>query len=278
MVLGALFCAALGIGHSSDAFCTHCAGLAQTDAQTDAATTAAAQGNWFVANAGVFVQMFIALVITFGTLLLLTRLEQRSASGRGTGSDARHGALYVLAGAGAVLLLATRPQLDEKFKEILSGQIVSVGVGDIWLLVAALVPATLLFTLFRHEFLWSGGDPCFVAAAGRRVFFWNTLLSFLLGVVICATVYIAGPLVCLGAMLLPALSAYVLAPNMRVFLLAAPLLGLLGAFVGFVFSSVEGWELAPNLPLGMSIVAAHGCILAAAKLASAASRLVPAGR
>jgi zinc transport system permease protein len=250
------------------------AAVSADDAAANAAIAATASApppvappqSWFATNGGVFLQMGIALAITLAALAFLAWLErrERSVGGRGAGGDARHGSLYVLAGAGAVLLLAANPLAEGNFSNFLRGEIVSVGIGDLWLVVLALVPAALVLVLFRHEFLWSSADPAFAAAAGRKVFFWNALLAFLLGLVICGSVYIAGPLACLGALLLPAMSAHTLAPNMRGFFLLAPPLGALGAIVGFSVSVATDW------PAGMTIIAAHGAILALANLSVAA--------
>jgi len=295
MAAGGLVCGALGVGFGGS-FCSHCANLVKppaggdnnggTGTGGDAALPAdtgfapldppvpgdggavTAAPSWFAANGGVFVQMAVALAITFAALALLSQLERRAqnVAGRGgAGGDARHGALYVLAGAGAVLLLAANPFAEGNFANLLRGEIVSVGVGDLWLVVAALAPATLLLALFRHEFLWAGADPAFAAASGRAVFFWNALLAALLGLVICGTVYIAGPLATLGALLLPAMSAHTLAPNMRAFFLLAPPLGLLGALAGYTVAA------AADAPAGMTIIAAHGVILALAKIFSLAA-------
>jgi zinc transport system permease protein len=201
--------------------------------------------------------LLCALTATLAVLLLLAWLEYR---GNGA-SDSRHGVLYALAAAATMLLLAFHPHAEHSFSGLLSGEIVSIGRGDFWLVAAVLIPVAVVLGVFRHEFLWAGADPAFMMAAGRRVFLWNALLLGTIGAVISATVYVAGPLVCLGSMLLPALAAHRIAPNMNAFFVFVPFFGLAGSLVGFAIA------YRMDLPTGVTIVAAHGVILVLTNLA-----------
>ncbi|MDR2863735.1 MAG: metal ABC transporter permease [Puniceicoccales bacterium] len=238
--------------------------LLEAGGQCTAAAAASGQGG---AWSSVF-SLLCALLATLCALLVLAWLEQRS----GGAADSRHGALYALAGAATILLLAYHPHAESIFAGLLRGEIVAAGPGELRLVVVVLLPAAVVLALFRHEFLWAGADPGFMAAAGRNVLLWNSLLLGVTGAIICAAVYITGPLVCLGVMLLPALAAHGIAGSMRTFFVLAPLLGLLGAMAGFTVAYLK------DLPTGMTIVAAHGVVLVLTKLAGGLLRRKKAKR
>jgi ABC-type Mn2+/Zn2+ transport system permease subunit len=199
--------------------------------------------------------LLCATAAALGALLLLAWLERR-----GGAADSRHGVLYALAGAGAVLLRVANPHAEHTFSNLLSGDVVSLGASDLQVAALVLIPAAAVLVVFRHEFLWAGCDGDFMAAAGRRVLFWNALLLGTAGVVIGAVVHLVGPLVCFGALLLPAVAARRLAGSMGMFFALASLLGVAGSLAGFA----AAYRM--DLPAGVSIVAAHGVFLCLAVL------------
>ncbi|MDR3228244.1 MAG: metal ABC transporter permease [Puniceicoccales bacterium] len=226
--------------------------VAHTGMQGHGAPAVAEHGGGAAGLAGAALAVAAALAV-------LAWLERRSGTGA---ADARHGALYALAGATMTLVLVADPCTEHGFTSLLSGDLVSVGRGEFAMSAGVLVPAAVALLLFRREFLGAGADGAFMAAAGWRVGRWNALLLALVGALVCSAMHLAGPLVCLGAMLLPALSARALAWSMGAFFLLAPLLGVVGAFAGFV---VAYWQ---DFPAGVTIVAMHGVVLAAAGVVS----------
>ncbi|MDR1496943.1 MAG: metal ABC transporter permease [Puniceicoccales bacterium] len=196
------------------------------------------------------ISLLCATGAALAALLLLAWLERRSGT-----ADARHGVLYALAGAGAVLMRAANPHAEHTFSNLFSGDVVSLGANDLRVAALALVPAAVVLVAFRHEFLWAGCDGDFMAAAGRRVLFWNALLLGTIGVVIGAVVYLVGPLICFGALLLPAVAAWRLARRMEMCFVFAPLIGVVGALIGFSVA------YRMDLPAGVTIVAVHGVVL-----------------
>ncbi|MDR2844592.1 MAG: metal ABC transporter permease [Puniceicoccales bacterium] len=227
--------------------------LLESNGVCSAAEAATGQGG---AWSSVF-SVTCALLATLGALLVLAWLERRD----GGATDSRHGALYSLAGATTILLLFYYPHAESAFASLLRGEIVSVGPNEFWLATVVLLPAAVVLGFFRHEFLWAGAAPAFMGASGRKVLLWNALLFGVTGAVICAAVYIAGPIVCLGAILLPAFAAHGVARSMRMLFVLAPVFGVLGTIAGFAYAYHE------DLPTGMTIVAAHGIVLVLAKLA-----------
>ncbi|MDR0535832.1 MAG: metal ABC transporter permease [Puniceicoccales bacterium] len=229
-------------------------------------TTAAASGQAGLVNSAWC--LLAAFGAALAALLALAWLE------RGGGSpDARHGALYVLAGAGTVLLLVYHPHADSIYQGIFRGEVVSVGRGDLQLSAISLLPAGGLLLFFRHEFLWAGADFSFWAVSGRNAMFWNAALLMLIGVVVSTGVFVAGPMVCLGVVLLPAFAAHILARRMWHFFLLASTFGVVGGLAGFAFAYARDW------PAGSSVVAADGLLLVFAAFARAVLRwFVPAGR
>jgi ABC-type Mn2+/Zn2+ transport system permease subunit len=234
--------------------------LLEANGRCSAVAAATRQGG----GVNALLSLLCAFAATLGALGLLAWLERR---GHGA-TDSRHGALYALAGAATVLLLNFNSHAENAFANLFRGEIVSVGLDECRLVAVVLVPAAVVLTLFRNEFLWAGADPDFMAATGRSVWGRNIVLLGLVGAIISAAVYVAGPLVCLGAVLLPALSAHCVARRIGVFFVLAPVFGVLGALAGFVFA----FDL--DLPTGATILAAHGVILVLAKLAAGIRRLI----
>jgi ABC-type Mn2+/Zn2+ transport system permease subunit len=67
----------------------------------------------------------------------------------------------------------------------------------------------------------------------KNVIFWDVLLYLLIGMTVSMAVLSVGPLIAFGFLLIPALSAHMIARNMRQFMVLASLIGGVTAFLGF---------------------------------------------
>lgn len=205
-----------------------------------------------------------ALGATFAGLLLLALLGRR-----GLGSpEARQGAFYVSATAASLLLLAANPHVEHALSSLLRGEIVFMGEADFALAFFMPVPATALLVIFRREFWLIGFDRDFASAAGRSILLWEIFFHALLGVLIGVAVFIAGPLVCFGLMLLPAFAAHSAARSMRQFFVFAPVFGVTGALAGFAVAFEK------DLPTGATVIVASTAWLVIVFLIRAAVRLI----
>lgn len=183
-------------------------------------------------------------------LTVLALLDRR---GRGS-SEGRIGAAYVLATAGSILLLAKCPQAERGWLSLFKGEIIAVSSGDLWLGGIAFLILTALLLGFRKELLLVSFDRDLAIVLGKNVALWDVALYALIGLCISISVFIVGPLITFGFMLIPPLIAHLFARSMRQLGLIASLTGGLGAFMGFC--AAYHWDL----PIGPSHIAVLGAL------------------
>ena len=108
------------------------------------------------------------------------------------------------------------------------------------------------------------------ATLGKNVLFWDMLLYLLIGVTVSMAVLSVGPLIAFGFLLIPALVAHLFARDMKWFVVLAPLVGGVTAFLGFWLAYTK------DLPVGPTDVVLLGLIyvlgLIAQKLAAIGHR------
>lgn len=159
--------------------------------------------------------------------------------------EALIGSLYVIAASAAILLVAHNPHGAEHFEEMLSGQILWVGFGDLVPLAAISLPLLAVWALWAH---------------GRPLAFY-----FVFAIAIMASVRVIGVFLVFATLILPALAVHGL-PERRG-LLAGFLLTVAGYGLGL-------WLSVPfDLPAGPLIVCTLGALaLVAAILRRALSK------
>jgi zinc/manganese transport system permease protein len=94
------------------------------------------------------------------------------------------------------------------------------------------------------------------------------LLYILIGLTVSMAVLSVGPLIAFGFLLIPALTAHLMANNMRQFTVLASMIGGIAAFFGFYIA--YRWDL----PVGPTDVVLLGVLYAAAWLGSTLLRSI----
>jgi len=156
--------------------------------------------------------------------------------------EALIGTLYVVAASAAVLAVAHNPHGGEHLDELLSGQILWVGMGDVTAVALVFAPLLAVWALWgRH----------------REFAFY-----FLFAIAVVASVRVIGVFLVFATLILPALAAHGLA-------------GRRGLAVGYGVAAAGYalglWLSVPlDLPAGPLIV----CVLAALALCAAAARRI----
>lgn len=196
-----------------------------------------------------------------GTGLLSVRWAPRKVR-----QDAVIGIGYVSAAAAAILILARSPRGESHLLDILSGNIITVtGPETLW--TCAALGAVLLFhRLFAKELLFVSFDPDTAQASGYPVRLWDTALTLSVGVAIAFAVHAVGTLVTFGSLVLPAVTALLLAKRMGRALTAATALGIVPVPIGLYLS------FALDLSPGAAIVMTGVALLAVAGLVAAVRR------
>lgn len=182
-----------------------------------------------------------AIAFTFAAIAVFSLMERRR-----TGLlEAQLGRAYVLAGAWGILLLSKNPIGEHGLLDLLKGEIITVSNADLLvsLVTFTLVAATLL-TLSR-ELLLVSYDRDMAFTLGKNVLAWDTCLYLLIGFTVAVAVLSVGPLVAFGFLILPPLTAYRFARNMKQLLLGASALGAFGALIGFCLAYRFDWPTGP---------------------------------
>lgn len=177
----------------------------------------------------------IALAGSFGGAFLclaLLALARRSP----LPAESRLAALYALASAATVLLVAGNPRGDLELSGLLRGELLAISDADLALLATASVIVGLLFLVFRREILLASVDPDFARTLGKEPARADALLYALLGAVISLGVTCAGPLVVFGFLVLPALAGLRLGSQLAVVFLTAGAIAASASVGGFVLA------------------------------------------
>lgn len=165
------------------------------------------------------------------------------------------GIIYVMAAAGAFLLVDRAPQGAEHVKQILIGTILTVTQRDVVNLVGLYAFIGGFHWLFRRRFLLITRDPVSARRDGMRLWWWDLLFYASFGVVVTSSVAVAGVLLVFSFLIIPAVIGTLYYSTTLGRLLAGWLAGTVASALGLVASYT--W----NLPTGATMVCAFGVVL-----------------
>jgi len=188
-----------------------------------------------VAAAGVF-SVIVAWVIGW-----ITRRGEVS-------EDTAIGVFFPTAMALGVALISLSQTYRQDLLGYLFGNILSVGPGDLWLLLALAGVSLGVLALFFKEFLFLGVDEEAAKAAGLPAAFLSYLLLTILAVTIVAAMKLVGIIMVSAFLVVPAATGQTLGGSVRGMVWFSVASALLSVFVGLWLSWL--W----NLPSGASVV------------------------
>jgi zinc/manganese transport system permease protein len=187
-----------------------------------------------------------SLLFTFGAAVVLA--STRSWSSR-VPQEALIGVIYVVAAAAAFLLVEKAPQGTEHIKQVLTGNILTTGTGELALIVPIYAAIAGLLWRFRNRLAIAGG--------GLSGWLWDVLFYACFGIVVTSSVAIAGVLLVFSFLIIPAAIGMLYADGTRQ-LIVAWAVGVAASISGLTASYV--WDL----PTGSTMVCAFGVTLAIA--------------
>ena len=158
--------------------------------------------------------------------------------------EALIGVIYVVAAAVSILLIDRAPQGAEHLKQILTGNILFAGIGELYAIVPLYAAVGLLHFLLRRRLTGSG-------SLGWEFFFFATF-----GLIVTSSVAIAGVLVVFSFLIVPAAIGVIFARSFAIQLAIGWAVGTLTSAVGLAAS------FAFDLPTGAAMVCAFGGALA----------------
>ncbi|MBX3463801.1 MAG: metal ABC transporter permease [Planctomycetes bacterium] len=163
-------------------------------------------------------------------------LALRTAPGLGSTLEARSACMFLLAGAGAMLLLANDPHGAMALQRSFLSSVLAADRHDVVLAAAALVAlAALLWRRSRRVLAWAI-DPAAAAVHGVPVGRYDAVGGMLFGAVVGHAITSVGLAFTFGAAVLPVLAARERCRTLRSTLLAAPVVGAVGAAAGCVLA------------------------------------------
>ena len=209
---------------------------------TDALSGSHAAMNYHLAWAAAFTFVGLAALVWTG----------RRAHGSEIG---RVAAAFAIANAATYLFGRLSPIGKGHADELLTGEVLGVGLHEFETLAAVLGAALLAFVWFQRDLVLVSYDRETARVLGKRVGAFELLLNVSIGLVVAVGTMTLGPTMLFGLLVLPPLAARAWSKSMTQFFVLASAAGVAAVAIGVVLS----FEL--DLPLGPSIVAAAAATL-----------------
>ena len=165
------------------------------------------------------------------------------------------GIVYAVAAAASVLILNNAPHGAEHIRDVLVGQLLAVEPHDVVRLVVLYAVIGSLHALWRKKLLLISHDPAAARAQGINVRRWDFLFYLTFGLTVTASVELGGVLVVFSYLIVPSVTAMLLADRVGARLAIGWTVAALASVLGMLGSV---WLSAPP---GASVVCAFGALL-----------------
>ena len=192
----------------------------------------------------------LAFTLVGAAIFTLTRARTQVVA-----QEALIGIVYVVAAAGAILMLSQSAAGNEELRRSLVGEILVVSPGEIWRTFLLYLGVGVVHYVFRRQFLLITFDPQRARAQRIPVARWDFLFYALFGLVVTTYVHLAGVLLVFSYLITPVVCASLLVDDPR----RRAALGWLFATVGSVLGLYGSYRF--DLPTGAAIVCALGGLL-----------------
>ena len=193
--------------------------------------------------------MIMALVTTLAGVACLAY----TSSGQRVPQEGVIGASYVMAAALGIIFLAKNPVGDARNLKVLFGNILSAHTGEMVALAVLLAVLAAVHVVFYKEFLFVSFDPETAQAQGINVRGWDLLLYLTIGLAIAFSIHSMGVLLVFALLLVPAMTARLVAHRM---------MALFALAIGFGVVSVPlGLYLAVRIDLPTGTAVAGTCVM-----------------
>src|SRR6476660_4983684 len=200
----------------------------------------------------------IPLIFTLAGALLMSFINIRDKRLK---QEAIIGILYAFTSALTVLFISKTPHGDSDIQEVLFGNILSVSWGQISALGIVFGVIALLQLVFFNKFFgltksFENGENHLIGIFNV----WNFLFYISIGLAIVFAVKINGVIPVFSYLIIPAVSAIMIAKNKAAVLIISLLISVVGSFFGLNFSYHY------DFPAGSSIVVVLGAIFILASI------------
>jgi zinc transport system permease protein len=194
-----------------------------------------------LSSAGIAMALFMGISPLLGSIvctLLGVGLFSVRWSPRRVPHESSIGAVYCIAGALAVLLMAKDVHGESHMLKLMQGDVLTVDPHETLQMLIAFAVVATLHALFAKEFMFVSFDRDSATTLGFRATWWDFLLFLTLGIVISFSIRATGVLLTSTMLILPAVTALLLTKRWKIAVLLAPLLGVLPLVGGLYFSYI----------------------------------------
>jgi ABC-type Mn2+/Zn2+ transport system permease subunit len=200
-------------------------------------------------------RLISGLATLVGALLFWLPVAERRFS-----RESLIGYAYAAATAVAVLVVAKNPGGELHDLDLLSGNLLFVGAGDLAIIAAVTAAVSLLHVALRKEFLFVSLDLEMATAAGLPGRLYDFLIYLSIGSMIAVAMRLVGVLFVFGSLVIPALSGLVVGRRLG----QAAAYALLAAALGVTGGLLASYWL--DLPTGATVVLAYAVLFLGASL------------
>ena len=209
-----------------------------------------------VASMGVAIALLIdvhPMIMALVTTLAGVACFAYTGAGQRVPQEGVIGASFVMAAALGIICLAKNPVGEARNLKVLFGNILSAHTGEMVALGVLLAVLAVVHVLFYKEFLFVSFDPETAQAQGINVRGWNLLLYLTIGLAIAFSIHSMGVLLVFALLLVPAMTARLVAQRMATLFTLA---------IGFGVIAVPlGLYLAVRIDLPTGTAVAGTCVV-----------------
>ncbi|MDD5259043.1 MAG: metal ABC transporter permease [bacterium] len=173
------------------------------------------------------------------------------------------GFTYAFTSSLAIIFIAKAEHGEANILEVLSGNIFTITDGQLFFTTAVFFGAGILHALFYQRFILLAFDAETASAGGIKTGIWNFVFYLILGITISLGIQTAGVLLVFSYLVIPAMTALLIARNMSKTFITSVLVGVIATVAGVYLS------FALDLPGGTTIVTVSGLFFMAAYLTRA---------
>lgn len=198
-----------------------------------------------------------AAVFTFGGLLALLWTGRKSQ-----GSEiGRVAAAFAIATAATYVFGRMSPIGKGHADELLTGEVLTVGVHEFETLTVVLGASLAAFVWFHREWVLVSYDRESARVLGLRVTWVEASLHLVTGLTVSVGTMTLGPTMLFGLLVLPPLAARRFARSMTSFCVLSAILGVVAVALGVLASFELDWPLGPAIVLAAAVLSVPGWLL-----------------
>ncbi|MFA6028636.1 MAG: metal ABC transporter permease [Elusimicrobiota bacterium] len=199
-----------------------------------------------------------SLGLSFGAAILFSSVRGEKFR---IPQEAIIGITYAVCAAASIVVMSQSPEGGEHLKDMLVGNILTVGWGTVGKTAALYLAIGILHWAFRRPLLEISQDSAAAARAGRRIWAWDLFFYGTFGLVVTSGVAIAGVLLVFSYLIVPSVTAMLFTRRLGPRLAIGWAMGTLVSALGMASS----YRL--DLPTGATIVVTFGVVLTLTALA-----------